>query len=137
MATEGYGITKYCSFKNCINNSTNSSVLFHSFRKRNLEKWLQLCNNPNLRTLSENTLLRHRFVCSNHFQKDDYTRILEPFNNRLKKDAIPSLNLCKYLDFTTTINIILVASLFIHLPSYLFQQIERQSLLSPVSGCHR
>ena len=34
-------------------------------------------------------LVKHYYVCAKHFHSDDFTRILSPFQNKLKETAVP------------------------------------------------
>ena len=79
-----------CQFKNCRNTKINEphKRYFH-FRRHDYNNWIKACGNYKLKKLSKSTLLYDRFVCSDHFGDQSYTRVLFSFKNKLKRDAVP------------------------------------------------
>lgn len=82
---------KKCSFRNCTSNSKNDkSVRFFSFRKHDYVEWLQACNKSYIADkLKVTNLTCNYHVCSKHFNRYDYRRIVSPYKSHLNKAAIP------------------------------------------------
>ena len=79
-----------CQFKNCTNNKiSDPNKHFFRFRSHDFKTWIKACGNYKLLKLSKSTLTSTRFVCSDHFGDQSYTRVLSPFKNKLKRDAVP------------------------------------------------
>lgn len=80
---------KKCSFSNCKSNSKeNRNLKFFNFRQHDYKSWVAVCD-ENLKKISDKTILKHYFVCENHFSKNDFTKILSPHRNFLNKEAFP------------------------------------------------
>jgi len=88
---------KKCSYRNCRNTSENGNCKFFGFRKHDAHIWIKECQNEKLKSLCIPNLMNNYHVCGTHFVQSDFVRILSPFKTQLKKDAIPTTNLGKYL----------------------------------------
>ena len=81
---------KYCEFDGCHNSSSNSKVNFFNFRRHDYSNWIELCNKKELRNLSVSNIVSHRYVCSQHFKRTDFTRPISPYKTKLTKTAVPN-----------------------------------------------
>jgi hypothetical protein len=90
-------VFKKCSFGYCDNTSANSQCLFFNYRKHDVSNWVAVSENSALLGLSVNNLLKHHYVCDEHFCINDFTRVLSPFKKKLKKTTIPSASGAKGL----------------------------------------
>ena len=81
--------TRRCSYINCDSNSVNNNFKLFSFKKNSCAEWVTACQNRNLFAVSVKNLVKHYYVCAKHFHSDDFTRILSPFQNKLKETAVP------------------------------------------------
>ena len=81
---------KKCSFYGCnITSKTSPSVKFFQFPKYDTAQWLEACKNPKLTNLSHQNLQYNYYVCSKHFHRNDFTKVLTPFKNKLKQGVVP------------------------------------------------
>ena len=81
---------KKCCFRSCKNNSEDQSNLkFYRFHDTNIKSWLEACQNDHLKTLKKTTLFCEYQVCEVHFHKDDFKILVNPYELRLNRLAIP------------------------------------------------
>ena len=87
-----------CCFRNCQNNSQNDDNLkFYRFNDTNVKSWLEACRNDHLKTLKKRTLICDYQVCEAHFQKEDFTILINPYELRLNRSAVPRDLLSMYI----------------------------------------
>lgn len=88
-------MTKKCFFRNCSKNSNADPNLkfFHFPKNRGrICEWINACNNIKLRKLSHLTIQKKCFVCSTHFKRTDFLRILTPLKDKLKRNVTPTID---------------------------------------------
>ena len=79
-----------CSFFNCASTRLDlNACKFFNFRKHDYKKWLQACNNENLKAIPVTSLIRNYGVCRKHFTINCFQQKMSPFRNKLNHNAVP------------------------------------------------
>ena len=83
-----------CSFFNCVSTRLDlNACKFFNFCKHDYKKWLQVCNNENLKAIPVTSLIRNYGVCQKHFKNNCFQQKLSPIRNKLNHNAVPE-NIC-------------------------------------------
>ena len=80
-----------CEVKNCRNNSYNCKLYPFPTDKRSLT-WVKFCQNADLEKYSNLSLKRYKRICIEHFENHNFFKVVGSFRNRLRPNAIPTLN---------------------------------------------
>ena len=73
--------------------SAGDGVQFHAFPNDTelQEKWVEASGNYYLQNVLPATRSRRRWICSDHFQNEDYDMSFSTLRKQLRVDAVPRL----------------------------------------------